>query len=59
MPTVHDMLMQAESAWELFLRRAGMNAYAAQVIPGLAGLLSTDTTTEIPRDSSDSVPSGG
>ncbi|KAJ1331776.1 hypothetical protein MN608_05239 [Microdochium nivale] len=39
MPAVHNMLMQAESAWELFLRRAGMNAYAAQVIPGLASLL--------------------
>lgn len=38
MPHMHEMLMQDESAWELFLRKAGMNAYAAQVVPGLASM---------------------
>ncbi|KAK3352650.1 hypothetical protein B0T25DRAFT_500907 [Lasiosphaeria hispida] len=28
---VQDLLVSAETGWELFLRRAGMNAYAAQV----------------------------
>ncbi|KAK0715562.1 hypothetical protein B0H67DRAFT_487935 [Lasiosphaeris hirsuta] len=28
---VQDFLVSAETGWELFLRRAGMNAYAAQV----------------------------
>ncbi len=32
---VCHMLIQEESAWEVFLRRAGMNAYAAQGIPAL------------------------
>ncbi|KAI1209029.1 uncharacterized protein F4807DRAFT_467976 [Annulohypoxylon truncatum] len=29
-----DLLIQEETLWELFLRRAGMNAYAAQAILG-------------------------
>lgn len=31
---VRDLLIQEETLWELFLRRAGMNAYAAQAILG-------------------------
>ncbi|KAI0833918.1 hypothetical protein F5Y06DRAFT_307233 [Hypoxylon sp. FL0890] len=31
---VRDIVIQDETLWELFLRRAGMNAYAAQVILG-------------------------
>ncbi|KAI0894757.1 hypothetical protein F4806DRAFT_96291 [Annulohypoxylon nitens] len=31
---VRDLLIQEETLWELFLRRAGMNAYAAQTILG-------------------------
>lgn len=31
---VQDILIQDETLWELFLRRAGMNAYAAQAILG-------------------------
>ncbi|KAK7745747.1 hypothetical protein SLS62_009628 [Diatrype stigma] len=32
---IQNMLISEESLWELFLRRAGMNAYAAQAIPAL------------------------
>ncbi|KAI1383425.1 uncharacterized protein F4822DRAFT_77386 [Hypoxylon trugodes] len=32
--SVQDILIQEESLWELFLRRAGLNAYAAQAILG-------------------------
>ncbi|KAI5926687.1 hypothetical protein F4810DRAFT_724308 [Camillea tinctor] len=31
---VQDLIIQDETSWELFLRRAGMNAYAAQAILG-------------------------
>ncbi|KAI1340424.1 hypothetical protein F5Y15DRAFT_57923 [Xylariaceae sp. FL0016] len=31
---VQDLLIEDESVWELFLRRAGMNVYAAQAILG-------------------------
>ncbi|KAK3307326.1 uncharacterized protein B0T15DRAFT_510611 [Chaetomium strumarium] len=31
---VRDMLLPIETFWEVFLRRAGMNAYAAQVVLG-------------------------
>ncbi|KAI1780202.1 hypothetical protein F4818DRAFT_453933 [Hypoxylon cercidicola] len=31
---VQDILIQDETLWELFLRRAGMNAYAAQAVLG-------------------------
>ncbi|KAI1107959.1 hypothetical protein F4804DRAFT_339728 [Jackrogersella minutella] len=31
---VRDIVIQEETLWELFLRRAGMNAYAAQAILG-------------------------
>ncbi|KAI1143273.1 hypothetical protein F5Y05DRAFT_420967 [Hypoxylon sp. FL0543] len=31
---VRDIIIQDETLWELFLRRAGMNAYAAQAILG-------------------------
>lgn len=31
---VQDIIIQDETLWELFLRRAGMNAYAAQAILG-------------------------
>ncbi|KAI0854220.1 hypothetical protein F5Y00DRAFT_256719 [Daldinia vernicosa] len=31
---LEDIIIQEESLWELFLRRAGMNAYAAQAILG-------------------------
>lgn len=32
---IQNMLLSEETLWELFLRRAGMNAYAAQAIPAL------------------------
>ncbi|KAK0620176.1 hypothetical protein B0T14DRAFT_432875 [Immersiella caudata] len=32
---VQDLLLPVETGWELFLRRAGMNAYAAQVTLGV------------------------
>jgi len=32
---VQDLLLPMETNWELFLRRAGMNAYAAQVALGV------------------------
>ncbi|KAI5866809.1 hypothetical protein GGS23DRAFT_593543 [Durotheca rogersii] len=32
--TVEDTLIQGETLWELFLRRAGLNAFAAQAILG-------------------------
>ncbi|KAI1476963.1 hypothetical protein F4774DRAFT_427726 [Daldinia eschscholtzii] len=33
-PVFKDIIIQDETLWELFLRRAGLNAYAAQVILG-------------------------
>lgn len=32
---IQSMLLSEESLWELYLRRAGLNAYAAQAIPAL------------------------
>ncbi|KAK3389329.1 hypothetical protein B0H63DRAFT_427735 [Podospora didyma] len=34
-PSVNGLLVSAETCWEVFLRRAGMNAYAAQVTLGI------------------------
>ncbi|KAK3324006.1 hypothetical protein B0T19DRAFT_427473 [Cercophora scortea] len=34
-PPVQDFVLAEETRWELFLRRAGMNAYAAQVVLGM------------------------
>ncbi|RYP02346.1 hypothetical protein DL764_005828 [Monosporascus ibericus] len=39
---VRECLIEEESLWELFLRRAGMNAYAAQ---GILALLKSDDKT--------------
>ncbi|KAH9897199.1 hypothetical protein F4778DRAFT_783304 [Xylariomycetidae sp. FL2044] len=40
--SIHDLLIEDESCWEVFLRRAGMNAYAAQ---GILGILKTPQST--------------
>jgi len=45
-PQLEDLLLESETYWELWLRRAGMNAYGAQVV---AGALTTETSGDAGR----------
>lgn len=42
-PYIQDCLMEDETLWELWLRRAGFNAYAAQMVAGQLKVPKTDT----------------
>lgn len=42
-PYIQQCLMEAETLWELWLRRAGFNVYAAQMVAGQLKVPKTDT----------------
>lgn len=44
-PNVQMCLMEEETLWELWLRRAGFNVYAAQMVAGQLKVPNTDTDT--------------
>lgn len=44
-PSLQACLMEDETLWELWLRRAGFNAYAAQMVAGQLKVPKTDTGT--------------
>jgi hypothetical protein len=44
-PNVQRCLMEDETLWELWLRRAGLNAYAAQMVAGQLKVPRTNTAT--------------
>ena len=46
--SVSQFLIDQESTWELFLRRAGFNCYAAQVVMGM--LKSSRTDGELSKE---------
>lgn len=45
-PNVQNSLMEAETLWELWLRRAGLNVYAAQMVAGQLKVPKTETGTK-------------
>lgn len=44
-PVVQDSLIEAETLWELWLRRAGFNVYAAQMVAGQLKVPKAETDT--------------
>lgn len=45
-PSVQNGLLEAETLWELWLRRAGFNVYAAQAVAGQMKVPKTETDTK-------------
>lgn len=45
-PNVQNGLLEAETLWELWLRRAGLNVYAAQAVAGQMKVPKTETDTK-------------
>lgn len=49
-PNVQNGLIEVETLWELWLRRAGFNVYAAQMVAGQLKVPKTETETETRRE---------
>ncbi|KAG6366418.1 hypothetical protein INS49_000595 [Diaporthe citri] len=45
-PNIQNALIEAETLWELWLRRAGFNVYAAQTVAGQLKVPKTETDTK-------------